>query len=410
MTKEIQANSIASFIRANSIASFNFKLAEALRIGTPLDYRFHVSSVLLDFSRDMLSFDSAISYIDSWRITPQFLCFENMISNASKHYHYSLCSKRGNAVYRWRVNLKFKGFVSSLESFDKVSLVVNGSHGNCCRMLMLVATVDPSKYNLREYNLKQCSHFIELFRKRINRLFPGVRIARTFESFKNPYKGSRGYLHVNFVLLLPRSIRVFHYHSKKSKVSTWRLVDRNELDSIKHCWVPGFVDVQAVANGHSLLEYCFKYITKYFFKESCVSDQRFNNSVLTLFRKRSYSLPMSFCSAILGYMGSLVPRLDNVLHNSAELSKILLNGDANYRLVGIFSGEELDFDDSLWIRNSSDPPPNSARVDFYNADMVLPERDIIELCVHDVGWRMPVYIKSMASRFSAFEFTTLEDF
>lgn len=377
---------------------FSFSLAEALRVGTPFDYSLHVTGVCDDFLKSRLSFDKAIYYIDLWRRTPQFLCWETEVNGSSK-FVYSLCSKRGNAVYRWRVNLKLKDFMSSLESFDDMSLIVKDSHGcRCGRFLMLVATVDPKVFSLVSYNSKECSRFIELFRKRINRLFPGVRIARTFESFKNPYSDSRGFLHVNFILFLPESVRVYQHVSKRSGMVTWRLSDRLLLDSVKRCWMPGFCDVQAVATGHALLEYCFKYVTKYFRKDSCVRDQAFNNSVLTLFRKRSYSLPESFKKAVCDFLlSNSSPRLDNVLHNSAVVSELSSETGGSCRFVGVFCGEELNIVSDDWFFESSEPPPNSARTDFYNSDVVLPVRDIVALLVHDTGWRMP-YRPEFSSR------------
>jgi hypothetical protein len=217
--------------------------------------------------------------------------------------------------------------------------------------------------------------------------------------------------------------RRFRQRSGKTNYGSWRLKEKKQISDL---WTIGFSDVRAISDVHDLMEYCLKYQIKYFHKKANREMQNRTMSVLSLYNKRSYSIPKSFEYAVYAYVNhlngyreqerhersprrsvedTLSPekvhmnkRLDTNMHNSLDLGKsneydgaIDSKSERVCIFLGVFHEAELeheyDFDFSCgWYFYSDTPPSNKRNLKAEFRDD--PNFHVyIELCTYDSGSR-----------------------
>jgi hypothetical protein len=372
-----------------------------------------------------IDFNKALDDVSLWRESKSYLCFEVDDGSDNITYAFSKASKRGNDVYRWRVKNRFSDLLTFCKEREGLSLIEgNETDGFFTRVFKITLTVDRKLYSIDEFNSTVCSHEVDKFVKRIRNNFDReVKVSRTYEVHRD------GYLHVNLILFFPnRMFNVFFYRrfrqrSGKNNYGSWRLKEKKNVSDL---WTIGFSDVRAISDVHDLIEYCLKYQIKYFHKKANRELQNRTMSVLSLYNKRSYSIPKSFEYAVYAYVNHLKgyleqerhersprrsvqdtlspekvnikKRLDTNKHNSLDSGK---SNDYNGKIdsksecvctfLGVFHEAELehdyDFDFSCGWYFYSDIPPSNKR-NLKAEFMDDPNFHVyIELCKHDRGSR-----------------------
>lgn len=340
--------------------------------------------------------NEAVTLVNNWRYNDMWLCFKREdLSTKKVDYVYSKASKRGNDVYRWRVKNRHKVILDFCEENSDINYVISDDDlGFSSSVLKFTLTADPKRFNLRDFNRSECSYYLDLFIKRLRNKYHLVLVspARSFEVSEN------GYLHVNVIVYFPKmKFPIYLHKSKKTKDNySWRLRDYPLKNEISAMWECGFVDIRAVSDTHDLLEYCLKYHIKYFNKPEYKKKQSFTLSVLSLYNKRSISIPDKFVKPIISYSCSLKGfvdyRLDKYMHNS-------LNSDVKnyaFSFICIKNEFDIDFKPDLWHFVDSRPP------DLVDLDLCFNVYSDMfefipspELLVCDDGWRHPLNSSSL---------------
>jgi len=307
------------------------------------------------FFTNEIGLDDANQLISNWRDDEKYVVLEPLDENGERTCLYVKASKRGNGVYRYRVIKRHRDLIDFCKK-NPVVLIEPGDDGNYySNILKATATVDIKRFDRNTFNKKLCSYYVDLFTKRIRNKYPGVQIARTYEVCEN------GYLHVNFILVFPNHRFKVRYHISKRKnskgkpITSWRLDDYKLKQFFDDLWEPGFTDIRAIENSDDLVEYSLKYHIKYFTNKEAKEKQNLTLSVLSLFNKRSISIPDSFKEAVYKIIKSkrpvdditeILPRLDNKKHNSLK-----------YTFLGIISADKIPFQRELWYFETLEPPP-----------------------------------------------------
>jgi len=274
--------------------------------------------------------------------------FEGSDCQLRHSYKAVKCSKRGNDVYRWRIEkrLGWMDRVKNLEFFCERDL--NDDRANSS-MLFFTLT----------YDINRCSRHeawedigIEYNRwiSRVRSKYGRVSVFRVFQSTIN------GYPHIHGVMLCEdQSFKVFKHKDVDGKIS-YRVYDKGDLETSWH----SFVDVVAVRSVRGALAYCRRYITRSnldsqeenegqsgaIYENGSISD--LDSALMWLFRKRSFAISGSFRFAYSDLIRSK--------HNSKEV-QIQLDGSrvqdprVFYRWLGVFRPRDLGIleDPPDWI-------------------------------------------------------------
>jgi len=243
------------------------------------------------------------------------------------------CAKRGNDVYKNRVELRLSGIKVRTEnvSFDYWKKPYSN-------LLFLTLTYD-TKLCYFVDAWKNLGVEFNRFNANLRKQYGAFSIFRTWESYEN------GFPHVHAIYLFKEhKFKVFpsYERNKKGKVVLrWRIEAKDEIAKHWHSWVY----IRAVDDLHGGIRYLEKYIIKC--SEYDSSDEK---GVMTLamcwvFRKKAFYVSGQFRKALSDLITSLC---------SSKTRKIqlnLLNEElkANpWKVLGFIGASLLDFDVEVW--------------------------------------------------------------
>jgi hypothetical protein len=234
------------------------------------------------------------------------------------------CAKRGNDVYRSRVESRFKGLVRKAADFEFFDPRARGAKAT--RALWTTLTYDTKLCTFKEAWEKIGEQF-NGFMAHVRRHFGKVSCCRVFESFEN------GYPHIHCILLFQEySFSVF-----KDTKSQFRI---REKDFIAQGWHSN-ADVKAMSSLAGGFSYLKKYLLKGIDFEKADSKGLKTLALCWIYRKRAFSVSGSFRKAL----NDLIVDLHN---SNKKMVQVTLAGkiieEEGFVLLGFVGSDVLELD------------------------------------------------------------------
>lgn len=261
---------------------------EKVRAAYKLTYGFNpYSNDLTDYSRpELVTFEEVKELYRMWVGQDENLLF--MLERPGdpswgRKWIAVKCSKRGNDVYRWRV----QGRIDQLRSALQELPITVGTTTNC----LFVTLTDNPAFSCQKDAWEGIGVRWNRFLSNIKKRYGALAFVRSWESTMN------GRPHVHALLIFESAL--FKTFTREGKVRI------EEKDGIARFWDSN-VDVQGARSRENVLAY----ITKEIVKHVVTNDQDDPTlALLWLFRKRSFSIGGRILRAAL-------TRLDRSMHNS----------------------------------------------------------------------------------------------
>jgi len=239
------------------------------------------------------------------------------------------CSKRGNDVYRSRVERKFIGLSHKAEMLAFFN--PKAREAQATRALWVTLTYDTKLCTYKEAweNIGvEFNNFTAFVRSQ----FGKVSCCRVFESFEN------GYPHIHCILLFSK----YTFKAFRDGKGQFRV---HEKDTIAQGWHSN-VDVKAMSSLAGGFAYLKKYLLKGIDFESADSKGLKTLALCWLFRKRAFSVSGSFRKAL----SDLITHLHN---SNKPLVQITLFGEIipeeKFYLLGFVAGKDIKIEKDTWF-------------------------------------------------------------
>lgn len=306
----------------------------------------------------------AVRFNDSSSI----VCFDSFDYN----WVYSKCCKRGNDVYIYQINKKFKPFFKSKNHKKFFSTVVNDKRQRVrkTKLLYITGTCDHKLTGSIGKSWLNFGEYWNSFITNIRQQFGKVDYIRAWQSQVN------GYPHFHALLYFYNFDFTATYWEPDK---TWRVHNRQSVkgkpvrDRIKNAWVWGNLDIKCCDDSKKALRDIIKYVTRDL--EGGESD--LTNAMVWYFGKQAFAISKGFRSLFgVSDKASLEPSDDDLINASGVIQR----SNSNRKLVCIevfpvFRADLLpDFTQLTMLnwKNPPDPPPEW--LDFFEnlADSCVP--------------------------------------
>jgi len=279
-----------------------------------------VKSALKD---SRISNDDLIKIFNKWRYQKEYFVLWEVGKSKGKAY---LCSKRGNDVYNYQINKKFKD-VEKLAYFYGDSKLFDINQANPKTNCLFVTLTYDTKLKSLDEAWKQIGIEYNRFVSGIKRKFGPCAILRAFESFQN------GYPHIHAIILFDDyQFNVFEHWNKAGTKSSFRIKEKSKFDVHWH----SHVDINAVHTIQGALRYLTKYLKKSYDKDS---KYELTLAMLWIYHKQAFAISGKFYEKLKQI------RLDTQsLSNSNKLTQISLDGNIlkpDFKFLGVFSYAEI---------------------------------------------------------------------
>lgn len=228
-------------------------------------------------------------------------------------------SKRGNAVYRWRVLGRFKQLQNRISDLSKLC-------GEKRSQLLYVTLTYGGKYRGADTWSDVGKHWNQ-FMYEVRRAYGEVYAVRTFEAQKD------GTPHIHAVLFfMSSSFAVFPHRSKRNSRMYYRIHGVGKR--LKKFWRRGHSDWSGVLNLERLFNYIFKYLAK---NLKLVKENSKGMALMWVHRKRSFSISRNL--------------LRLAVNSITKTPEEEVDEKEAWILVGVFTCEiDLRFVDILWMQ------------------------------------------------------------
>jgi hypothetical protein len=239
------------------------------------------------------------------------------------------CAKRGNDIYRSRVQARFRNLSSSAENlcfFDP-----NTRGGKETRALWITLTYDTKLCSFHEAWCNVGNEF-NRFMSYVRKQFGKVSCCRVFESFEN------GYPHIHCILLFERSFSAFEDSKGQFRIG--------EKDIFSRGWHSN-VDVKAMSSLAGGFAYLKKYLLKSIDFERADSKGLKTLALCWAYRKRAFSVSGSFRKTLSDLITSM--------HNSnKKTAQVSLSGqvlpEEKFSVLGFVPIEVIGLEKNVWFR------------------------------------------------------------
>ena len=264
-----------------------------------------------------------IELFNKWRNQKEYFVLWERGKSKGKAY---LCSKRGNDVYNYQINQKFKEIERLAHFYGDSKLFDINQADPKTNCLFLTLTYDTKLSSLDEA-WKQIGIQYNRFVSGIKRKFGNCAIIRAFESFQN------GYPHIHAIMLFDeKEFDVFEHWNKRGTKSSFRIKQKPMFEMHWH----SHVDITAVHTIKGALGYLTKYLKKAYNKDS---KYELTLAMLWIYHKQAFAISGKFLEKLKQI------RLDTrSLSNSNKLTQLDLDGDPIHPdlvFVGVFSYAEI---------------------------------------------------------------------
>ena len=277
-------------------------------------------------NRGVISDSDLVELYRNWRDQNEYLVLCYHRRDFTLEYRAIKCAKRGNDVYNWRIDQRFKQLEMLADFYgDNKIFDINRAEPktNC---LLVTFT-----YDTKLKNKINAWHDVSLeYNRAITRLrqkFGKISVLRVWESFRN------GYPHIHAILLFDsKRFNVFEHWTTNNK-STYRIQEKAEFSKVWH----SNVDVLAVSSVRSAVGYLIKYLKKVYSSES-KHDLTLAN--LWINHKQSFAISGNFSERL----ANIRLDLQNLRNSKRPTIQTTLEGEKiklTCVLVGIFSMDEI---------------------------------------------------------------------
>ena len=285
--------------------------------------------VLKEHARLNYSLDQIVEQYKVWASEDLYMIFTKWNKKKWKNDVFAVkCAKRGNDVYRHRVESRFRRMVRMAQ--DMVFFNRKARGAKATRALWVTLTFDTKLCSLIDAWENIGSEF-NVFMARVRRQFGKVSSCRVFESFEN------GYPHIHCILLFEREFSVF-----RDRKGNFRVREKHKIAEAWH----SNVDVKAMSSLAGGFAYLKKYLLKGIDFENADSKGLKTLALCWIFRKRAFSVSGQFRKALTD--------LISYLHNSnKKLVQTTLHGEyvneEEFLLLIFISARVIEANESLWF-------------------------------------------------------------
>jgi hypothetical protein len=240
------------------------------------------------------------------------------------------CSKRGNDVYRTRVQNRFVGLSHKAGQLEFFNPKDRNSEKMTCA-LWTTLTYDTKLCTYQEA-WKQIGIEFNNFMANVRSSFGKVSCCRVFESFEN------GYPHIHCILLFQEhTFSVFRDANGQFRV--------HEKDVIAQGWHSN-VDVKAMSSLAGGFSYLKKYLLKGIDFERSDSKGLKTLALCWAYRKRAFAVSGSFRKAL----ADLITQLHNSNKPTAQITLLgEIIPEEKYFLLGFVNGNDLQIEENIWF-------------------------------------------------------------
>jgi hypothetical protein len=298
-------------------------------------------SSLKAFLRDNIqsySLDEIVEHYIEWVKDDRYMIlsrWKNCAEHGIKAWNFKnevlavKCAKRGNDVYRSRVNARFRNLCATTENlcfFDS-----NARGAKETRALWVTLT-----YNTKLCSLYEAWHNVgnefNRFMSYVRKQFGKVSCCRVFEAFEN------GYPHIHCILLFERSFSAFEDSKGQFRIG--------EKDVFSGGWHSN-VDIKAMSSLAGGLAYLKKYLLKSIDFEIADSKGLKTLALCWAYRKRAFSVSGSFRRAL----SDLTTSMHNSNKKTAQvsLSREVLP-EEKLSVLGFVPMEVIQLAKNIWFR------------------------------------------------------------
>jgi len=301
--------------------------------------------------RGILSKEDLVNLYRTWRDQVEFMVLYRHTWNYNLEYKAIKCSKRGNDIYNWRINQRFKELDELAELYGDRKIFDINEVNPTTNCLYVTFTYDTKLCSETEAWKKISSEY-NLAITKLRKKFGKISILRVWESFKN------GYPHIHAILLFDEErFDVFEHWSSSNK-SSYRIQEKGEFSKVWH----SNVDVMAVDSVRGVVKYLSKYLRKV---HSGNEKHDLTLAKLWIHHKQAFAMSRDFAEKISHI------RLDSSLHNSNQpQNQTNLEGEIienKWKCLGIFSKKEIlkvsdSSNNEAWVLRLKRPPEKKTKL------------------------------------------------
>jgi hypothetical protein len=259
--------------------------------------------VFLPLNQDQIGVLSAV--YEKWQLTGEALILKGTNLRSGEVCYVGVkAAKRGNDVCSRRQNQKI-GFLSTLRKDACFFSMEDAFAGKALSNVLWVTLTCDSKLCSLDEAWRMLPVWISLFMERLEKKFGKVEHFLTPEVYPEPSGAAFGYPHVHMILLFKETkFRVFPWLEKDDdgrETLSYRVKEK-DLIARAGSW-HSFIDVKALRNAQGVAGYCRKHMENTIQGESAQSF--LNNSIMWLYRKKSYSMSQDFRSCFSEFIRAM---------------------------------------------------------------------------------------------------------
>lgn len=284
-----------------------------------------------DYLRQNFSVEEIVEKYKEWVSENTYMILSKWNDKKWKNDVFAIkCSKRGNDIYRHRVENRFVGLSHKAEKLEFFNPKDRSNDKTTCA-LWITLTYDTKLCSYKEA-WEQIGVEFNAFMAYVRRNFGKVSTCRVFESFEN------GYPHIHCILLFQEyTFKVFRDTNGQFRV--------HEKDIIAQGWHSN-VDIKGMSSLAGGFVYLKKYLLKGIDFENADSKGLKTLALCWVYRKRAFAVSGTFRKALTDLITDL--------HNSNKpLAQVTLFGEIipeeQYHLLGFVTGSDLHIEQNTWF-------------------------------------------------------------
>jgi hypothetical protein len=286
--------------------------------------------VLQEHARLNYSLEQIVEQYEEWVSEDVYMIFTKWNRKKWKNDVYAVkCSKRGNDVYRSRVESRFRGLTRYSEDIVFFNTKNRGRKETSALWVTLTYDTKRCLYGKAWENIGvEFNGFMSYLRRN----FGKISSCRVFEAFEN------GHPHIHCILIFKEhTFSVFRDSKNQFRI--------REKEVIAQGWHSN-VDVKAMSSIGGGLSYLKKYLLKGIDVEKADSKGLKTLALCWAYRKRAFSVSGQFRKALTDLITDL--------HNSNKpLVQVTLTGERlikeQFFLIGFVKGEDIQIEERLWF-------------------------------------------------------------
>jgi hypothetical protein len=271
-----------------------------------------------------------VEQYEEWVSEDVYMIFTKWNRKKWKNDVYAVkCSKRGNDVYRSRVESRFRGLTRYSEDIVFFNTKNRGRKETSALWVTLTYDTKRCLYGKAWENIGvEFNGFMSYLRRN----FGKISSCRVFEAFEN------GHPHIHCILIFKEhTFSVFRDSKNQFRI--------REKEVIAQGWHSN-VDVKAMSSIGGGLSYLKKYLLKGIDVEKADSKGLKTLALCWAYRKRAFSVSGQFRKALTDLITDL--------HNSNKpLVQVTLTGERlikeQFFLIGFVKGEDIQIEERLWF-------------------------------------------------------------